>query len=89
MRAKPVRLQCFGRFGRVILNCSDIPVASLRQWAPIEVRFIELAQVDRFTAQWAICLEAIILFLKIGQARITATCLFAVTLIFSAGGFVL
>ena len=89
MRAKPVWLQCFGRLGRVILNCSDIPVASLRQWAPIEVRFIELAQVDRFTTQWAICLKAIILFLEIGKARITATCLFAVTLIFSAGGFIL
>ena len=89
MRAKPIRLQCFGRFGRVILNCSDVPVASLRQWAPVEVRFIELAQVDRFTTQWAICLEAIILFLEIGQARITATCLFAVTFIFSAVGFVL
>ena len=39
----PFRLQCFGRLGRVVLNRTDIPVAGLRQWATVEVRFIKLA----------------------------------------------
>ena len=46
----PFRLQCLGRIGRVVLNRTDVPVAGLRQWATVEVGFIELAEVDRFTA---------------------------------------
>ena len=89
IRTSPFRLQCFGRLGRVVLNRTDIPVAGLRQWTTVEVRFIELAEVDRFAALWAICFEVIILFLQIDKARIAAACLAAVTLVFSARGFVL
>ena len=44
----PIRLQGFGRFVRVVLNRTDIPITGLRQWMTIEVRFIEFAQVYRF-----------------------------------------
>ena len=39
----PIRLQGFGRFVRVVLNRTDIPVAGLRQWTTVKVRLIELA----------------------------------------------
>ena len=46
----PFRLQCFRRTVCTVLDRADIPVAGLGQWTTVEVRFVEIAQVDCFAA---------------------------------------
>ena len=40
IRTSPFRLQCFGGLCCVVLNCTNIPVAGLRQWTTVKVQFI-------------------------------------------------